>query len=260
MFAGPSISHEDVQATLEATCLPPAAQGDVYLASRKRPAVIALIDGVFEQVPSVWHKEILWAMTQGIHVYGASSMGALRAAELAVFGMEGVGWIYEAYRDGTLTDDDEVALVHGPAESGYEPLSEPMVNIRRTLDAAESGAVISSTTACGLVGIGKSLFYPDREYARILRQAHRQGLPVSELEALADWLPQGAVDQKRIDALILLHVIRERFEGGVMPKQVDFEFQWTKYWDRLVKGDVTRRPWFDGTEVTASGQPPLTQP
>ena len=45
-------------------------------------------------------------------------MGALRAAELHAFGMRGVGRIFEAFRDGELEDDDEVAVVHGPAEPG----------------------------------------------------------------------------------------------------------------------------------------------
>ena len=61
-----------------------------------RPAVIGIIDGYFEIVPTVWHKEILWAMAQGIHVFGAASIGALRAAELDAFGMRGIGRIYEA--------------------------------------------------------------------------------------------------------------------------------------------------------------------
>jgi len=51
--------------------------------------------GYFEIVPTVWHKEILWAMDRGIHVYGGASIGALRAAELADFGMTGIGQIYE---------------------------------------------------------------------------------------------------------------------------------------------------------------------
>ena len=53
--------------------------------------------------PTVWHKEILWAMAQGIHVFGGASIGALRAAELDVFGMKGIGRIYEDFRDGVLT-------------------------------------------------------------------------------------------------------------------------------------------------------------
>ena len=61
---------------------PPARQGDVYRAALARPAIIGIIDGYFETMPTVWHKEILWAMAKGIHVYGAASIGALRAAEL----------------------------------------------------------------------------------------------------------------------------------------------------------------------------------
>jgi hypothetical protein len=63
----------------------------LYRAALAHPAAIGVIDGYFEVVPTVWHKEILWAMAQGIHVFGAASIGALRAAELDSFGMRGVG-------------------------------------------------------------------------------------------------------------------------------------------------------------------------
>ena len=99
----------------------------------RAPAVIGIIDGYFEHVPSVAHKEVLWAMSRGIHVFGAASLGALRAAELLPFGMEGVGEIHAAYARGDLTDDDEVAVAHGLAAEGYRPVSEAMVNIRETL-------------------------------------------------------------------------------------------------------------------------------
>ena len=80
--------------------------------------------------PAVWHKEIMWMMEHGVHVFGAAGLGALRAAELDSFGMHGAGWVYQAFRDGTLDRDDEVAVRHGTAEDGYRPLSEAMVNIR----------------------------------------------------------------------------------------------------------------------------------
>ncbi len=89
-------------------------------------------------------------MAQGIHVFGSASMGALRAAELAAFGMEGVGAIFEAYRDGALEDDDEVAVVHGPAESGYRALSVALVNIRHTLAAAEAQSVIGPASSSAM--------------------------------------------------------------------------------------------------------------
>ena len=79
--------------------------------------MIGVIDGYFEVVPTVWHKEILWAMSQGIHVYGAASIGALRAAELAEFGMNGVGQIYQQYRSGELTMTTKSRFCTGPPRS-----------------------------------------------------------------------------------------------------------------------------------------------
>src|SRR5258707_11235944 len=134
IFAGPWLPPLAAPRVAGLEWRPPVRQGDLYLAALSGPAIIGVIDGYFERVPTVWHKEILWAMAQGIHVYGAASIGALRAAELYPFGMNGVGRIFAAYRDGILTDDDEVAVLHGPEELGYPALTEAMVNIRATLD------------------------------------------------------------------------------------------------------------------------------
>ncbi len=144
IFVGPTLRREEIAASCDAVCLPPVAQGDVYRVARRRPRAIGIIDGFFTGAPSVWHKEILWALSQGIHVFGSASMGALRAAELHSFGMRGVGRIFEAFRDGILEDDDEVAIVHGPAELDFVAVSEPMVNIRATLAQAEADGILSS--------------------------------------------------------------------------------------------------------------------
>ena len=80
-----------------------------------------LIDGLFDASPAVRHKELLQLMARGVPVIGAASMGALRAAELAPFGMIGVGRIFTAYAAGALVGDDEVALLHGPEELGWTP-------------------------------------------------------------------------------------------------------------------------------------------
>src|SRR5205807_2174388 len=103
IFAGPSLPPRLRPA--EESLIgwrPPVRQGEFYRAALARPAVIGVIDGYFEVVPTVWHKEILWAMAQGIYVFGAASIGALRAAELDVFGMRGIGAIYNAFRGGIL--------------------------------------------------------------------------------------------------------------------------------------------------------------
>ena len=142
VFVGPTLPANEVLRQLDATILPPVQQGDVYRAVQQHHRAIGIIEGFFEGVPSVWHKEILWAIQQGIPVYGSASMGALRAAELADFGMIGVGRIFRDYHDGTLQDDDEVAVLHSPAELGFKPLSEPMVSVRATVgQAVETGVL-----------------------------------------------------------------------------------------------------------------------
>src|SRR5581483_7019006 len=146
VFVGPTVSLDEARAELDAVYLPPTAQGDVYRVARSRPWAIGIVDGYFERVPSVWHKEVLWAMAQGVHVYGSASMGALRAAELEPFGMVGVGRIFERYRDGDLEEDDAVAVAHGPAETGFRPLSEALVNVQSTLAAAMTASVLGPAT------------------------------------------------------------------------------------------------------------------
>jgi hypothetical protein len=243
VFAGPTLPLQDARSVLDAVYLPPVRQGDVYRAVvGHQPRAVGIIDGYFQQVPSVWHKEILWAMAQGVHVFGSASMGALRAAELAPFGMRGVGRIFEAYRDGRLApyqaesfeDDDEVAVVHSAAEVGFAPLSEAMVNIRCTLAAAVEAGVIAPETRDGLARLGKELFYPDRSYPRLLARGAEHGLPMDDLDALRGWLATGCVNQKRADALAMLTTMRDFLAGDPEPAQVDYELQASAMWNRAV--------------------------
>jgi hypothetical protein len=229
VFTGPTIDAAEARAELDAIYLPPVSQGDVYRVARTGPWAIGIIDGYFERVPAVWHKEILWALAQGIHVYGAASMGALRAAELAVFGMEGVGEIFAQYHDGRLEDDDEVAVVHGPAEHGYVAMSEAMVNIRATLAAATDAAIIAPATASALTGIAKALFYPERTYPHILRNAVERGLSNTEIAGLEQWLAAGRIDQKRADAVRMLQVVGEHRSRAPLPKPVSFILERSPY-------------------------------
>jgi len=236
VFVGPTLRPEEVlSAAPDAVCLPPVAQGDVYRAVRKGPRAIGIVDGYFSGAPSVWHKEILWALAEGVEVFGSASMGALRAAELHTFGMRGVGRIYEAYRDGIFEDDDEVAVVHGPAETGFMVASEPMVNIRATLARAEADGVISQATRHRLEAAGKSLFFPHRSWPAVFR-AVAGGGSESEFEfvALEKWLPAGTVDQKRDDALEMLAAMQAAAAADEVPS-ADFRFERTHFWDDLVE-------------------------
>lgn len=243
LFAGPTLRESDRARFPDAVWLPPARQGDVYRAAvLLQPRFIGIVDGYFQWVPAVWHKEILWAIEQGIHVFGAASMGALRAAELEPYGMRGVGRIFAAYRTGVLApfdeafeDDDEVAVVHGPGESGYLPGSEALVNIRVTLAEAWRANVIPAATLRSLCAIGKRLFFPDRSYERILREARATDIPAQELDALEAFLPRGRIDQKRADALELIGALQTFRAADPARAQARFRFEHTSLWDRVVR-------------------------
>jgi hypothetical protein len=231
VFVGPTLSKREVLARLpDAVVTGPAKFGDVYRAARREPTAIALIDGYFERVPATWHKEILWAMSEGIHCFGASSMGALRAAELCDFGMVGVGSIFEAFRDGELEDDDEVAVAHGDESTGFVPVSDAMVNIRATLRRAAEAGVLSERAARTLTSLAKQIFYADRSYPALLEAGAAAGLDGSELGRFRVWVGVGRVDQKRADAERLLEELVAFRAAGPKRKRVDYAFEPTDAW------------------------------
>ncbi len=194
VFLGPSLPLAAAQKILPNACYhPPVRCGDIIKALRLQPKTLVIIDGFFEQTASVWHKEILLALSFGVKVYGASSMGALRAAELQPQGMIGHGKIFEWYRDNVIIDDDEVALVH-TAEKNFETSITPMVNVRASLSKAVVEKVIIDVQANALLTELKNQPY----YNRSLFQA------AQKLPTLTTWLKMHYVDQKRIDAESLL--------------------------------------------------------
>ncbi|HNX39019.1 MAG TPA: TfuA-related McrA-glycine thioamidation protein [Methanothrix sp.] len=206
VFLGPSLSPDKAREILEADFRPPAKRGDLYRAAHEGARIICLIDGVFFQDCSVAHKEVLYALEAGARVLGACSMGALRASELDVYGMEGMGVIYEAYRSGRLVSDDEVALTFDPFT--FSPTSEPLVNIRFNLDLAWQKGVIDAAVKERLFHCASALYFPERSYERMLSSA--AGLVAEkDLEAARAFLEREKRDFKREDAVSALKRARQ---------------------------------------------------
>jgi hypothetical protein len=215
----------EAETILSADYYPPAARGDIYRIVASGVRTIVLIDGIFHNARSVWQREILDAMDDGIEVLGASSMGALRAAELNTLGMVGHGTIFEWYRDGLIDGDDEVALLHGPEELEYCALSEPLVNIRKTLEQAMDDRCMSEDQARQLLDHAKRTYYPERSFRHLL-----------SCPALQDWsnradieryIQAKAIDQKRLDAI---GVLRWCAEGQAKPATVKQEEPGPEVW------------------------------
>jgi len=198
--------------------LPPVQQGDLLRLRGSLPDVLGIVDGFFFQVPSILHKEILWAMEQGVRVLGAASLGALRAAELDVFGMEGVGAIYRMYKQGLIEADDEVAVLHADGLDGYRPLSDALVNIRHNLRLAVARRIVSARTARTVLDNARRLHFTQRTYQAALALTDTARGGRDEVDALREFLRTEAIDLKRDDALSLVQTVGERLQGhGTWP-------------------------------------------
>jgi len=205
VFLGPSLDRKRASEILEADYRPPAKRGDVFRAAKEGAKIVGLIDGVFFQDSAVAHKEVLAVLEMDVKVIGASSMGALRAAELHPFGMEGVGEIFRLYREGVLISDDEVALILDPIN--FEPLSEPLVNIRDNVRAAQDMGYINSEAGERILAVASSIYFPKRTYDRILGEA--EGLDESQREGFKRFLRIEKRDLKMEDAISALERIKE---------------------------------------------------
>jgi hypothetical protein len=208
VFLGPSLSHDAARAVLDADYRGPARMNDGHRALRDGVPAIGIIDGVLETAPTLWHKEILWALYNGIPVYGAASLGALRAVECVPWGMIGVGQVYAWFRDGWIAGDDEVAVAHADAAQGYRALSEALVNIRATAMRGVDDGLLTPGEAHALVERERQVYYPERRAPAGLAR----------------------VDQKGHDARAMLERMAGDQERG-WPRPGAFLFEPTIYWE-----------------------------
>jgi hypothetical protein len=203
VFVGPSVPRAERPAIVDLEYCPPIRRGDLALIAKgsARPAIVGVIDGVFDQALAVSPREVLDALRMGIKVYGASSMGALRAAELWTMGMTGIGRVFELYRDEIITAEDEVAILFD-ADSETR-LTEPLVNIRCALERALAGGLVGEALASQILAAAMALPYPRRSYREIVRSVVCD--PGTNIEALT--LQLGAYSQKKVDGLALIQTV-----------------------------------------------------
>lgn len=198
VFAGPTISRGEIyELCPEAVVLGPAEQGEVLTVARAlRPRAIGIIDGVWQNCPSIWHKEILNALELGVAIAGSSSMGALRAVECEPWGAVPVGKVAEWIKEGLISDED-VVLSHGEGPD-YRGLSIPTVNLRVTLDRMAQAWLLEREDADAILADVAKIFYAERTWRTI---ADAVG------EDTARGLQDNYFDQKAEDARELLRIL-----------------------------------------------------
>ncbi|MEW1599350.1 TfuA-like protein [Streptomyces sp. NPDC093808] len=209
---------------------PPARHGDLFADTLRDGDTVVLIDGVYHQAPALRHKEILAAMGRGVRVIGAASIGALRAAELAPFGMLGVGAVYAAYARGEITGDDEVAVGQVP-DGDWHALTWPLVNLRHALELAVQEAVLDKPSAERLLGALRAIYYPQRTLAAVRATCTREGA-----DDFIRWLSQQRAehphfgDIKRADALLALRTAHADARPGLQLSVAVWESAYFRRW------------------------------
>jgi hypothetical protein len=257
IFVGPTLAPHERHAG-DCAILPPAAQGDIARAVLGGATVIGLIDGVYETIAAVWHKEILFALARGVRVLGAASMGALRAAECAAFGMEPVGEIANRYLSGTLDDDAAVAVLHAPLEMDYLPLSEALVDAEATIAHLCDRQLISAAEAKALQASAAGCFFKQRTAETIVVNAGAVA-PGRRATVLAAYRLH-RIGLKRRDALLLIRRI-----AAINHQRLAVSPDWTlsqpPSWRQLMADlDPALQPALPGSYAAADREGPRPTP
>jgi hypothetical protein len=237
LFIGPTRLRSAVPGLIDR--YPPACLGSVFRAVESGYRQIGIVDGYFGNVASIWHKEILFALSQRVVVWGAASTGALRAAELDRFGMLGCGVVFRLFRSGILEDDDEVCVMHAPRDLQYEPLSFAMVNIRFTLRALRRRGAFSREEEKIFCDRFKSLHFSGRD-ATSLYTIAVSSFGDTRGKKIADDFRLYYCDVKARDAGRLVHVMTGR--ESTDPPLRNWEFPRTEYWVKQFEKQLSDVP------------------
>lgn len=198
VFAGPSLVDSPFREAAAHLTVPPIQDGDLARLTCTAPVATALVvDGYFGAGQAVNLTEIQETIRRGIRLYGCSSMGALRAVEAAPWGMTGLGAIYDSYRRGVRTEDENVALLH---DDTYRPLTVPTVNLDALCVLLNEGGVPTQASAT-FRDRAAELYFGDRSFTALRALARKHLSKHADIVAsLLEPAERGRWDVKRQDA------------------------------------------------------------
>jgi hypothetical protein len=213
VFSGPSTAGSQVRGLAGLCPHPPIAQGDLYRLRLGPGDIVLIIDGVCRDHPQVRHKEILALCAEGVRVYGAAGIGALRARELSDHGMTGLGTVFGWYRDGRLNSDADVAFVHGEADAGYRVSTHALVSVLDACDRLVSAGRLDAGAVPSAMDIARSVHFTERSAAALVAVA-RGSAHESAMRAIATLLADPGLEVKRRDAEAAIRGLLARPSDG----------------------------------------------
>ena len=207
VYAQLSIDEKQIRRYLrKAIVCGPIKRGDIYNDINHRFNSIAIIDGRFDQTLAVSPSEIQDGIRSGLRIYGSSSMGALRAAELNSFGMIGVGKIFDYIKNSLLFRDDFVGQVF--SENNKYLKSYSYIDFFFSAKKLVKEKKIDSESARLLCRIYSNLYYTERNRLGLLQKIQTYK-DCTKLTKSAEIVFKCNYSQKKTDALELLKKIQK---------------------------------------------------
>jgi hypothetical protein len=205
IYSGLSLAKKDVKRLCpSAEFSLPIGRSEIIKDIKSGVQVIGIIDGVFLQNKAVSPAEIMDALRCGVSVYGSSSMGAMRAAELSPYGMVGVGRIYEHITVTPYFRDDYLGQIFF---ENSETASLPFLDFAFGIEDAYQQGTITGKTGFSLLETYESLHFSERNIPALcqrIRSTRRR--PEAMIKALG-LVAKSITSTKRQDGLALLRKI-----------------------------------------------------
>lgn len=206
IYSGLSLGPAHVARILpQAEFARPIKRRDVWLDIKQGYHVLGIVDGEFLQNLAVSPSEIADAMRCGIKVYGSSSMGAMRAAELREYGMIGVGRIFEHIRDADYFKDDHLGQLF--ADGAGSKFSLPFLDLKLGIEDLSEKGKVGKEDAAVVIRLYEQLHFSERSFSALrasLRKADRD-----DLAKLLAGLERQISSAKQRDGLLLLNKIKQ---------------------------------------------------
>jgi hypothetical protein len=161
------------------TLLPPVKRGDLPSMGTSF-ARIVLVDGLFNSVPAVGHVEIREALEAGT--------------------------VYEMFFQHEDFTDDELAQLHGAAPH-FEPVSEPLVNLRVFAAQLVASGLISAAASRRILDPLQQLYFGQRTLRLFERALAKELPPERTLESVMAGYPARRV--KLTDFVSLMEQVLE---------------------------------------------------
>lgn len=213
MFAGPTLARARAIAPAldlgNIIVLTPVKRGDVTrIVQAPEPGVLAIVDGFFHlENISVGHLEIRLALKRRWQVWGLSSMGAIRAAEMHHMGVRGWGAVFERYRDDPDFRDDEVGLLHEPGPP-YREGTEPLVHMRAGLAELVARQLITAADETAIIEKLMGMWFGDRSLPLLRDLVIERRPDLGTGGELGAWIK--GFDRFRTKALDLISFLEQR--------------------------------------------------